>query len=198
MDFSGKSFVTYENIQYVVLDEADRMLDMGFKEKINELMDNETMSPAANRNVFMFSATMPKEIQQMAGRYLNRYIFLTVGIVGGACADVDQTFFQIAKNAKRKKLMELLTKGDPSGTIIFVESKKQADYLASFLCESDVDSTSIHGDRTQQQREQALNEFKRGIRKIIIATAVASRGLGMYHYSKHFATVNLDKLISFD
>lgn len=180
MDFTQRSYVKYDNIQYVVLDEADRMLEMGFKEEIDKLMHHPTMPPPENRNVLMFSATMPSAIQQLAGKYLERYLFLTVGIVGGACEDVEQTFYEIDKKAKRNKLMEILKKDDPSGTIIFVETKKNADYLASFLCESDLDTTSIHGDRTQQQREEALNEFKRGIRKILIATAVASRGLGMY------------------
>lgn len=175
----------------MVLDEADRMLEMGFKEKIDILMEHPTMSPQENRNVLMFSATMPKAIQELAGRYLRRYIFLTVGVVGGACEDVDQTFFEVDRKSKRNKLMEILKEADPSGTIIFVETKKQADYLASFLCESDLDTTSIHGDRTQQQREEALNEFKRGIRKIIIATAVAARGLGMCTIS---VIININQL----
>lgn len=99
-------------------------------------------------------------------------------MVGGASSDVQQNVFQVAKFEKRNKLMEILNAEDPRGTMVFVETKRTADFLASFLSESEHPTTSIHGDRKQSQREEALADFKRGKMKVIIATSVAARGLG--------------------
>lgn len=154
------------------------MLDMGFKETIQSIMDNPTVPEKAKRQTLMFSATFPDDIQRLAGTYLTDYIFVTIGIIGGACSDVKQNVIEANKFAKRKVLMEILDGEDPIGTIVFVETKRAADFLASFLSESKHPTTSIHGDRTQSQREQALRDFKVGRMKVIIATSVAARGLG--------------------
>lgn len=126
----------------------------------------------------MFSATFPDEIQALASKFLNpNYIFVSVGVIGGACSDVTQNIFEVTKYTKRDKLMEILNTEDPSGTIVFVETKRQADFLASFLSESEHPTTSIHGDRIQRQREEALDDFKCNKMKVLIATSVAARGL---------------------
>lgn len=143
-------------------------------------MNHPTISPKQNRQTLLFSATFPEDIQRLAGEYLSDYLFLTIGVVGGACSDVKQNMFELTKFEKRNKLMELLNAEDPKGTMVFVETKKTADFLASFLSESEHPTTSIHGDRKQSQREEALRDFKSGRMKIIIATAVAARGLGIY------------------
>lgn len=103
-------------------------------------------------------------------------VFLKIGLVGGACADVEQTILQIGKFDKRGKLKEILDAEDGS-ILVFVEQKKTTDFLASFLSENGIKSTSIHGNRLQQQREQALGDFKSGRMKVLLATAVAARGL---------------------
>lgn len=126
----------------------------------------------------MFSATFPEEIQRLAGKFLSNYIFIAVGIVGGACTDVEQVIYDVKRYDKRKKLLEILNTSEPNGTLIFVETKRQADFLATFLSETQIPATSIHGDREQQQREQALADFKSLKMKILIATSVAARGLG--------------------
>lgn len=177
-DFCDKTFVTFENLQYFVLDEADRMLDMGFAPAVEEIMRNPTMVKTGERQTLMFSATFPNEIQRLAGKYLHEYIFLTIGVVGGASTDVKQSVYQVTKFEKRTKLMEILKEEDPRGTMVFVETKRTADFLASFLSESEHPTTSIHGDRKQSQREEALSDFKKGKMKVIIATSVAARGLG--------------------
>ncbi|XP_055295049.1 ATP-dependent RNA helicase vasa isoform X2 [Sitodiplosis mosellana] len=175
--FCEQTFVTFENLRYFVLDEADRMLDMGFAPHVEEIMKNPTMVATGTRQTLMFSATFPEDIQRMAGQYLHEYIFLTIGVVGGACQDVKQNVLATTKFDKRNKLMELLNAEDPIGTMVFVETKRTADFLASFLSESEHRTTSIHGDRTQKQREEALADFKAGRMKVIIATSVAARGL---------------------
>jgi probable ATP-dependent RNA helicase DDX4 len=131
----------------------------------------------------MFSATFPTEIQTVAETFLHNYVFVTIGIVGGACKDVEQTFIQIERNEKRNKLLEILrTLDDSEKVLIFCGSKKGADFLATALSTQKMSSTSIHGDRLQSQRETALREFTSGVRKILVATAVAARGLGkLFH-----------------
>lgn len=154
------------------------MLDMGFAPAVQEIMNNPTMVGTGKRQTLMFSATFPDSIQRLAGTYLHEYIFLAIGQVGGACKDVTQNVFEVTKFQKREKLMEILNGEDPRGTMVFVETKRTADFLASFLSESDHPTTSIHGDRKQSQREQALSDFKKGSMKFLIATSVAARGLG--------------------
>jgi len=132
----------------------------------------------------MFSATFPEAIQTAAKEFLHDYIFITVGIVGGACKDVEQTFEQIEKKEKRNRLIAILKDIDATEKIlIFCASKKGADFLATTLATQKFSCTSIHGDRLQSQRETALREFTRGERQILVATAVAARGLGKSHFN---------------
>lgn len=168
----------FDHVKVVVLDEADRMLDMGFLSAVEGVMSHSTMVPISERQTLMFSATFPEEIQRLAGKFLRDYIFITVGIVGGACTDVTQSFFALSRFDKRKKLIEILQSEEAQGTMIFVETKRNADFLASVLSETKIPTTSIHGDRLQRQREEALNDFKTGRMKVLIGTSVAARGLG--------------------
>jgi len=127
----------------------------------------------------MFSATFPDEIQRMASEYMNDYLFVAIGVVGGASTDVEQRFIEVGRKEKKDKLLELLNDHGSTRTLIFVETKRQADFLSVFLSEKKYPTTSIHGDREQCQREEAIKDFKSGRRGILVATAVASRGLGV-------------------
>jgi len=187
-DFLTRNVLGFASIRFVVLDEADRMLDMGFLPEMTKVFTHPTMVPAGERQTLMFSATFPEEIQQLAGQFLYNYIFVSVGIVGGACGDVEQTFYQVDKFGKRGKLMEILRE-DQKRTLVFVETKRNADFLASFLSESDVSTTSIHGDRFQKEREAALRDFRSGARSVLVATSVAARGLDIK---------NVNHVINFD
>lgn len=142
----------------------------------------------------MFSATFPEPIQVAAGKFLKDYIFVAIGIIGGACTDVQQIVHDVKKYDKRDKLMQILDESDPTGTIVFVETKRDADFLASFLSETTHPTTSIHGDREQRQREEALAQFKSGKMKILIATSVAARGLDIRNVN-HVINYNLPKEI---
>lgn len=177
IDFMEKEKVLFDNLRFIVLDEADRMLELGFLDNIETVMSNKSMPNHKTRQTIMVSATFPKEIQRLAGKFLNDYIFLAVGIVGGACTDVEQKIYSVEKFEKRKKLLDILNENDPSGTMVFVETQRGADFLATFLSETKIPTTSIHGARLQREREEALNDFKSGRMKLLIATSVAARGL---------------------
>lgn len=183
------------------MDEADRMLDMGFREIIETIFNHETMNKE-NLTTLMFSATFPDTIQLLAAKFLRDYLFLTIGIVGGASTDVEQEFIEVERKGKRQLLTDILKTytecAEEDRILVFVETKKTADYLASLLSETSLSTTSIHGDRTQKERETALREFRQGVRKVLIATAVAARGLdikGVTHVINYDLPKEVDEYI---
>lgn len=100
--------ISFSQVRYLVLDEADRMLDMGFAPAIKEMVSHESMPEKGRRQTLMFSATFPDAIQEMAKDFLDNYLFLTVGMIGAANTDVSQTFFNVGQYNKRDKLLEIL------------------------------------------------------------------------------------------
>ncbi|XP_037101349.1 probable ATP-dependent RNA helicase DDX4 [Syngnathus acus] len=178
LDVIGRGRIGLTKLRYLVLDEADRMLDMGFEPDMRRLVGSPGMPPKENRQTLLFSATYPEDIQRLAADFLKTdYLFLAVGIVGGACSDVEQTFVQVTKFSKREQLLDLLKTTGNERTMVFVETKRQADFIATFLCQEQLPTTSIHGDREQREREQALADFRTGKCPILVATSVAARGL---------------------
>jgi len=134
--------------------------------------------PTEGRQTLMFSATFPREIQRLAQDFLYNYVFLAVGRVGSTTDFISQTFTFIPEDDrdKREKLTSILPKCEGL-TLIFVETKRAADALEDFLIREGINATSIHGDRTQQEREQALQMFRCGRCPVLVATDVAARGL---------------------
>jgi len=124
----------------------------------------------------MFSATFPKEIQKLASEFMSRYIFVAVGRVGSTTALITQTVLWTEEQDKHRVLVELLQQ-NTGRTIIFVETKRAAEQLEDFLYRSNIPATSIHGDRTQRERENALLAFRKGMPATLVATDVAARGL---------------------
>jgi ATP-dependent RNA helicase DDX3X len=124
----------------------------------------------------MFSATFPKEIQRLAQDFLYNYIFIAVGRVGASSDFITQSCEWVPEEEKRVKLMQLLPQCKGL-TLIFVERKKSADLLETYLNREGFLSSSIHGDRTQWERENALLQFRNGRVPILVATDVAARGL---------------------
>nr|WAW12296.1 DEAD box helicase 4 [Gambusia holbrooki] len=178
LDMIGRGKVGLGKVRYLVLDEADRMLDMGFEPDMRRLVVSPGMPSKENRQTLMFSATYPEDIQRMAADFLKPdYLFLAVGIVGGACSDVEQKFVQVTKFSKREQLLDILKITGTERTMVFVETKRQADFIAVFLCQEKVPTTSIHGDREQRERELALTDFRSGKCPVLVATSVAARGL---------------------
>ncbi|GAB4843745.1 DEAD-box ATP-dependent RNA helicase 37 [Ancistrocladus abbreviatus] len=188
VDLLERARVSLQMIRYLALDEADRMLDMGFEPQIRKIVEQTDMPPCGVRQTMLFSATFPKEIQRLASDFLSNYIFLAVGRVGSSTDLIVQRVEFVHESDKRSHLMDLLhaqrangVHGKQSLTLVFVETKKGADALEHFLSINGFPATSIHGDRTQQERELALRSFKSGNTPILVATDVAARGLDIPH-----------------
>ncbi|XP_051912882.1 ATP-dependent RNA helicase DDX3X-like isoform X4 [Hippocampus zosterae] len=207
VDMMERGKIGLDYCKYLVLDEADRMLDMGFEPQIRRIVEQDTMPPKGNRQTMMFSATFPKEIQILARDFLDDYIFLAVGRVGSTSENITQKVVWVEESDKRSFLLDLLSAtvipsevqdnagenmekpGKDSLTLVFVETKKGADALEDFLYREGYACTSIHGDRSQRDREEALNQFRSGKCPILVATAVAARGLDISNV-KH--VINFD------
>ncbi|XP_043691183.1 DEAD-box ATP-dependent RNA helicase 37-like isoform X3 [Telopea speciosissima] len=196
VDLLERARVSLQMIRYLALDEADRMLDMGFEPQIRKIVEQMDMPQRGARQTMLFSATFPKEIQRLAADFLSNYIFLAVGRVGSSTDLIVQRVEFVLESDKRSHLMDLLhaqrangTHGKQSLTLVFVETKKGADSLENWLCINGFPATTIHGDRTQMEREQALRSFKSGATPILVATDVAARGLDIPHVAH---VVNFD------
>jgi probable ATP-dependent RNA helicase DDX4 len=196
LDFVNKGKISFAKLKYLILDEADRMIDQGFLPEVRRMVTHETMPHKTQRQTLMFSATFPDEVQNIAKEFLkDDYLFLTVGIVGSANSDVEQTFIEVEGKQKKQKLMDILKSSEITDrTLVFVEKKKTADFLASYLSQQGMKSTSIHGDRYQSQRETALYDFRSGRMPILVATSVAARGLDIKDV-KHVINYDLPKEI---
>jgi len=185
VDMLERGRISLEHCRFLVLDEADRMLDMGFEPQIRRIVEEDNMMPTGQRQTLMFSATFPKEIQILARDFLHDYIFLAIGRVGSTSENITQKIVWVEEADKRSFLLDLLdaaglaesSEAEANLTLVFVETKKGADQLDEFLYRERFPVTSIHGDRTQREREEALKRFRCGRSPILVATAVAARGL---------------------
>ena len=205
-DLVEKELVDVSGVKFLIVDEFDRMMDQGFEPEIREIASR--FPDKARRQTMMFSATSNERVQENASYYLRPdYIFLAVGIVGGACSDVKQTVshslcccvftlhsnrsqFVKAEGNKRKQLVKLLNSNGKRGTLIFVNSKVEAHALDDYLFnKKKFPCNAIHGDKNQMERERALSQFKKRQSPILIATAVAERGLDI---------ANCDHVINYD
>lgn len=181
-DMCDRKDVSLELVQFFILDEADRMLDMGFEPQVREIVEKTGMGRNSKhtRQSMMFSATFARDVQIMAQDFLNDYVFITVGRVGAASELVRQTVVY-ANDVKTKvralnKAIDEHRKGDGL-CVVFVETKRAADTLELELHGAGVKVTAIHGDRSQAEREEALTAFKTGANPVLVATDVAARGL---------------------
>ena len=179
VDMIERSRVNLSFVRYLVLDEADRMLDMGFEPDIRKIVVECQMPSKENRQTLLFSATFSKEIQTLAKDFLSDYIFLKIGRVGSTSENIIQTVVDVEQCDKRSYLLDILTSTQTHNhrTLIFVEKKRDADILENALVREGILATSIHGDRTQEEREAALRKFRSAERPVLVATSVASRGL---------------------
>ena len=160
---------------------------MGFEPQIRRIVQEEGMS--IERQTFMFSATFPVEIQRLAGDFMKDYIFLAVGRVGAASKDVTQRIEWVEQQDKIDFVIEFLGRVPEGLVLVFVETKRGADHLEEVLMRNNFPASSIHGDKSQREREDALKFFKTGRTPILVATDVAARGLDI---------PNVTQVINFD
>lgn len=180
-DIFDRGIVSFSQVKFLVLDEADRMLEMGFEEQIEYLVASRytDMPQTSQRQTLMFSATFPQRILNLAKRYLRQqYYLLTVGRVGSTTKNITQKMERVQESEKMDKLFEIIYQQKQTDLVlIFVETKRSAEDLHYALKSEGIPSATIHGDRRQFDRERALRDFKEGITPILVATDVASRGL---------------------
>lgn len=175
LDFYQRGKVSFSAIKYLILDEADKMLNMGFEEQIREIVNKSDMPK--ERQTSMFSATFPKEIQKLATDFLNDYLFLAIGRVGAAASDIIQQVLYVPEEEKIAYISHFIRNNENDRILIFVDTKRQADILQNELSSRSFRCAAIHGDRSQEERDSALNNFRKKYTPILIATDVASRGL---------------------
>lgn len=180
-DFLERNWISLENLKYIILDEGDRLIDDGFVVDMRALFTHSTMPPKDKRQTMFFSATFKQDAQRIAQEFMKPdYLFITVGMVGAANEDVKQEFLRLERPEKKRQLKTMLLNLNPDDrVIVFTQTKATADVISGFLSGSGISCTSIHGDRHQSQREQALTEFKRGTKKVLVASPVGERGLDL-------------------
>jgi len=193
-DFIDRGVVSVESVLVLVLDEADRMLDMGFEPQIRKIVEQNGMASKDSRQTMMFSATFAEECQKLAGDFLYNYIWIGVGVVGGAVETVDQQLIQVTPAEKYETLIQQLDEfysvrqeardGLKERCLVFVNAKDTAKFLDEQLYIKNMNSGTLHGNLTQDERERNLARFRSGEIDVMVATDVAARGLDIEHVSR--------------
>ncbi len=173
LDLIGQGFINLKTVTHFVLDEADRMLDMGFIHDIKRILP---MLPS-KRQTMLFSATMPKEIIEISKSILKEPQRVEAAPVSSTVDTIEQLFYFVEKKRKIDLLYELIKQNTGSSILIFSRTKHGADKIARTLNKKDVRCESIHGNKSQNARQTALNNFKSGKSNIIVATDIAARGI---------------------
>ena len=178
-DLIGQGLADLSGVEIFVLDEADRMLDMGFVHDVKRVM---AKLPAQRQNL-MFSATMPKEIEQLADSFLHRPVTVKVDPPSSTVDRIEQTLYPVCKADKRRLLVWLLNEGGVPGALVFSRTKHGADRIAKDLTRAGVSAAAIHGNKSQSARVAALEGFKNGSTRVLVATDIAARGIDINELS---------------
>ena len=173
LDLIGQGYVTLDTIRFFVLDEADRMLDMGFIHDIRRILP---LLPERRQTLF-FSATMPESIAALAAKILRNPVLVTVTPPASVVETIAQTVHFAEKAEKSQLLIDLLSASDAQQVLVFSRTKHGADKLAKILNRAGIRSCAIHGNKSQNARVKAMNDFKSGECRVMIATDIAARGI---------------------
>ncbi|MBM3941169.1 MAG: DEAD/DEAH box helicase [SAR202 cluster bacterium] len=173
LDLMEQGHVRLDHVEVLVLDEADRMLDMGFIVPIRHIV----RSMPKQRQTLLFSATMPREIMALAQSLLTSPVNVAVTPVSSAATRIDQRVAYVDKGEKLNLLLDLLKRAAVSRTLIFTRTKHGADKLAQHLQRAAIRVEALHGNKTQGARERALDNFRAGRSPVLVATDIAARGI---------------------
>ena len=173
LDHLEKRNVDFEYLEVLVLDEADRMLDMGFAPQLNRIVEQ----IPRYRQTLLFSATMPPEVEALARKYLRKPVVVQVGRRSSAANTVTHAVYPVPRHRKSELLVHLLSQHEGDSVLVFTRTKHGADRVVRDLERSGIKAGAMHADKSQQQRMQALEDFKKGKLRVLVATDIAQRGL---------------------
>jgi ATP-dependent RNA helicase RhlE len=173
LDHVRRGWLNLSHVEVLVLDEADRMLDMGFLPDIRRILEYLPVQ----RQTLLFSATMPQAILGLAAKVLRHPIRVQIGAGTAPATGITQTLCPVPQHLKRPLLLELLRGTDVESALVFTRTKRRTDRLARQLSKSGIAAARIHGDRSQGQRVAALEGFRAGRYDVLVATDVAGRGI---------------------
>lgn len=173
LDLIEQGHVPLRGVEVLVLDEADRMLDMGFIHDVKKIMER----LPKDKQTLLFSATMPEDITQLAKRFLNKPIRIEVTPPATTVEKIAQSLFHVDKANKRKLLLHLMKDADVSRALVFSRTKHGANRIAEQLEKAGITAAAIHGNKSQGARERALQRFKKGTLRVLVATDIAARGI---------------------
>jgi ATP-dependent RNA helicase RhlE len=173
IDHMERETVSLSDLEVLVLDEADRMLDMGFAPQLNRIV----REVPPYRQTLLFSATMPPEVEALARKYLRKPVVVQVGRRSETASGVTHAVYPVAHSKKTDLLVELLKNFDMESVLIFTRTKHGADRVVSHLADGGVNATAMHADKSQGERTRALEDFKQGKIRVLVATDIAQRGL---------------------
>jgi ATP-dependent RNA helicase RhlE len=173
LDLHKQGFVNFDSLHYLVLDESDLMLDMGF---INDVRKIVKLVPT-NRQTLLFSATMPLAIRELADTFLNKPEYVSVTPVSSTAEIIEQQIYFVDKSDKRGLLYHLIRNENLSNVLVFVRTKHGADNVVKALKKQGVNAEAIHGDKSQNARQRVLDSFKNKEITVLVATDIAARGI---------------------
>lgn len=185
LDLMNQGYISLKDVEYFVLDEADRMLDMGFIHDIKKII----AQLPKNRNTLFFSATMPKSIVDLSKEILKNPKRVSVTPVSSAAETIQQLLYTTNKSLKMDLLYHVLESLNINQALLFSRTKHGADRIVRNLRKRKISASSIHGDRSQNQRQKALADFKAGKIRILVATDIAARGIDI---DKLYYVINFD------
>lgn len=173
LDHMERGNVSFDDLEVLVLDEADRMLDMGFAPQLNRIVDD----IPRYRQTLLFSATMPPEVEALARKYLRKPVVVQVGRRSEAASTVTHAVYPVPRDRKNTLLVELLKKAEMDSVLVFTRTKHGADRVVRHLDDEGIAATAMHADKSQGERTRALDDFKAGKIRVLVATDIAQRGL---------------------
>jgi len=173
IDHLERQNVVFDDLEVLVLDEADRMLDMGFAPQINRIVAD----VPKYRQTLLFSATMPPEVEALARKYLRKPVVVQVGRRSQAASTVTHAVYPVPRDRKSALLANLLRETALDSVLVFTRTKHGADRVVRHLEREGIEATAMHADKTQPQRTKALEDFKSGKVRVLVATDIAQRGL---------------------